>query len=168
MELLGDIDWTAVLQAVGSVTVTVLGVLFGFVLKWKITNASIRRDNEEAEEKRAAAAAAGERRDRKDTIQEYRELTELHREEAERREAQMVEIRNDAQTYRTESALFRYRLDVCEWDREDLRDRLDDLISRCESAGIVVPPWRSRRPPPTAPESMVGPPKPGGGEATAK
>jgi septal ring factor EnvC (AmiA/AmiB activator) len=155
---LAQVDWTVVLQTVGSVFVLVLAAVGGWTIKIMVAQAAIRRDNKEAEDKRQEAARAGERKDRKDTLTEYRDLLQRQRTDVEDWREQVHELRGELQRHAM-------KLAVCEWDRRRLEYRQEDQEAALLEHGIVVRYRQMVEPRPTN-EGDVRPHGPAGSEET--
>lgn len=162
--VMADIEWTWVISAIGSAIVLVTGAIGR---EWyKVASARWTFDRERriedirAEEKRIA----GERKERHDTLDEYKEINDRLRQDIADNRDLVHELRNDNQKLVSENTVIRYRLDVCEWDREDMRSTIQEMAEAMDKAGLHIMQHRQKRPPPMPPSevSLPGPDSPEG------
>lgn len=146
--LLAEIDWTDVLKTVGVAFGGAVGILGGWYLK--ILSAKWAHDQlmakqaAELEMARATATALAKR----DTIGEYQRLLDI-------RESDCNLWRDMVHTQRNEQAVTNNRLAICEWDRNRLRQMIEDQETALAGRGIKV----HYRPAPDPPPQEIVPPK---------
>lgn len=133
MPLFADTDWSLVIGAVGSAIVLVVGALGREWYKVAVARWA-------AEDKAKRDTKNDQRKDRKEAIDEYREVVEIMRKDRE-------SDRELIHDMRTEMGRLKNRLSICEWDREQLHEELAAHRFALEKAGITIPP-RTTRPRP--------------------
>jgi malonyl CoA-acyl carrier protein transacylase len=138
-------DWPEFLKAAG---VFLSGVITAVGLWWfRLTpvRAKAGIDTREAEAKIERDRATSDRKARKEAIDEYRELLEVQRRDAEDWRKQVHDVRGQNATLTSELAVARFhldqltkRVDECEADRREMRELIEEHSEAMRAAGIPV------------------------------
>ena len=122
-------DWPEFFKALGYAVAAIIGALGLWAFRLIPVKARAGIDTREAEAKIEKDKATADRKARKEAIDEYRELLEVQRRDAEDWRKQVHEVRGENQRLSSELAVCKFhltelqrRVDECEQDRREMAD----------------------------------------------
>jgi hypothetical protein len=132
--------WVAVLGAVGTLAVTVGGVLGVWWLRIMSRRHQLRLDELAAARAARREEGAEERKSRKDTIKELYDILEVQRADREQDRAHIHQLRGDLQAVHVELA-------VCKAERAEQARQIAALTEVLTEARLIRPGVLPRHPP---------------------